>query len=44
MYCMSSLDVDLYVDILTENGLAESLTGPTDACFIDIIYHVLYVA
>ena len=40
MYFRSPHDKDLCVDILTENGIAESLTGPTDACLIGIIYHV----
>ena len=44
MYCMSPHDKYLCVDIFTENGLAESMTGPTDACLIGIIYHVLNVA
>ena len=41
MYCRSPHDRDLYVDIFIENGLAESLTGSTDACLVGIIYHVL---
>ena len=41
MYCMSPHDKDQYVDIYIENGLAESMTGPTDACFVGIINYVL---
>ena len=44
MYCRSPHDKDLYMDILLEKGLAESLTCPTDACLIGIRYHVLYMA
>ena len=33
---MSPHDKDLCVDIFTENGLAESLTSPTDVCLIGI--------
>ena len=44
MYFRSPLDLDLYVDILTKKGFGDSLTGPTDARLIGIIYHVLYVA
>ena len=41
MYCMSPHDKDQYVEIFIENGLAKSMTGPTDACLIDIIYNIL---
>ena len=44
MYCIWPHDKDLYMDILTEKGVAVSLTCPTDACLIGIIYHVLYIA
>ena len=41
IYCRSPINEDLYVGILTEKSLGESLKGTTDACLIGIIYHVL---
>ena len=38
MYCRWPHDKDLYVDIFIIDVLAESLTGPTDACLVGIIY------
>ena len=42
MYCISPYDKDLYMDILTENGLAESSSGTTDACLISLIIEPLH--
>ena len=36
LYCSSPWDIDLYVGILTETVLGESMTGPTAACLIGI--------
>ena len=41
LYCSSPWDIDLYVGILMENGLAESVSGTTDACLISLICVVL---